>query len=117
MTTTTAFRALRSTGLLLIALSAFSSVAGAAPSARGDGLTLTIRKLPASRATMGELAAYYYGAREMSFVIQSANPWLRSFSPARRLVTAPGLGAHPTILVPAIRGARPIDPGAGAAAV
>ena len=65
---------------------------------------------PIMRMTVRQLATYYYGAPQMSFVLQVANPWLTSFPPDRVLSTYPDLGAHPTIHVPVLRGARPIGP-------
>ena len=82
--------------------------------ARTSGLTLTISKLAADRLTIRKLAAYYYGAAEMSFVIQSANLWLRNFPTDRSLMTVPRLELHPTIRIPTLRGARPIRPGLSA---
>ena len=75
-----------------------------------DGLTLTIRHLPITRITILQLATYYYGAPQMSFVLQTANPWLLGFRLDQSFSTYPNLQAHPTIRVPTLRGARPVGP-------
>jgi hypothetical protein len=72
-----------------------------------EGLTLTIGRLPASRRTIRQLATYYYGAPEMSFVLQAANPWLAGFRLDQSFSTYSG---HPAIHVPTLGGARPIGP-------
>jgi hypothetical protein len=108
-------------GLLLAALSPATAAAartlgrsGATPAsgahARRDasGLTLSVRNLPAGRATMAQIAHFYYGSRDLSFVLQAVNPWLRDVRPDRNLATVPG---HPTIHIPVLRGARPLGPG------
>ena len=107
-------------GLVLAALS-LPVVAAAQPQTRGadaprapqhahrasSGLTLDVRTLPADRATLAQIAAYYYGAPQMSFVLQAANPWLLGVRPSRRLTPVAG---HATIRVPVLRGARPLGP-------
>jgi len=107
---TTSLRAARTTGLALLGLAALPAAAGARPAQPAKALTLTIGKLPPGRSTIGQLAAYYYGAKQMSFVIQGANPWLERVPPSRRLATLPGLAGHRTILIPELRGARPLGP-------
>ncbi len=72
-----------------------------------SGLTLDVRALPADRATLAQIAAYYYGAPQMSFVLQAANPWLLGVRPHRLLASVAG---HATIRVPVLRGARPLGP-------
>jgi hypothetical protein len=107
-------------GLVLAALSV-PVVAAAQPQARGadhpqasqrvqrasSGLTLDVRALPAGRATLAQIADYYYGAPQMSFVLQAANPWLLGVRPNRRLAAVAG---HSTIRIPVLRGARPLGP-------
>jgi hypothetical protein len=107
-------------GLLLAALSSAAVAAGhpfvnsgAAPATseraqrHASQLTLDVRDLPAGRATMAQIARYYYGSRDLSFVLEAANPWLLGVRPDRRLATAAG---HATIRVPVLRGARPLGP-------
>ena len=93
----------------LLVPTAGHAAGGAAP-VRAKRLTLMVRSLPAGRATIGQIAAYYYGAPEMSFVIQNANPRLHHVRTDRRLATLPGLAGHLSIVVPIIRGLRPIVP-------
>jgi hypothetical protein len=107
---TTSLPAARATGLVLLGLAALPAVAGARPAQPARALTLTIGQLPAGRPTIGQLAAYYYGAKQMSFVIQAANPWLERVPPNRRLATYPGLAGRRTIRIPELRGARPLGP-------
>jgi hypothetical protein len=108
------------TGLLLAVLSTPAGAAAQPPGRGSDGprayqrahhvtsgLTLDVRALPAGRATLAQVAAYYYGASQMSFVLQAANPWLRGVRPSRRLATVAG---HSTIHIPVLRGARPLGP-------
>lgn len=107
--------------LLCAALGTTFPVAGhaapptAAATHRSGGTTLTIGRLPTGRTTMQQLAAYYYGAKQMSFVLQVANPWLADFATDRSLATRPGRAQHPTIRIPTLRGWRPIGPDDGAA--
>ena len=107
---TTSLRAAGTIGLVLLGLAALPAVSGARPAHPARALTLTIGQLPAGRTTIGQLAAYYYGAKQMSFVIQGANPWLEGVPPNRRLATYPGLAGHRTIRIPELRGARPLGP-------
>ena len=107
---TTSLRAAGTIGLVLLGLAALPAVSGARPAHPAKALTLTIGQLPAGRTTIGQLAAYYYGAKQMSFVIQGANPWLERVPPNRRLATYPGLAGHRTIRIPELRGARPLGP-------
>jgi hypothetical protein len=107
---TISLRAARATGLVLLGLAALPAAADARPAQPARALTLTIAQLPAGRPTIGQLAAYYYGAKQMSFVIQGANPWLERVPPNRRLATYPGLAGHRTIRIPELRGARPLGP-------
>jgi hypothetical protein len=106
----TSLRTARAAGLVLLALAALPAVSEARPAHPARTLTLTIGQLPAGRSTIAQLAAYYYGAPQMSFVIQGANPWLERISPNRRLATYPGLAGHRTVRIPELRGARPLGP-------
>jgi hypothetical protein len=106
----TSLRTARATGLVLLALAALPAAAGARPAYPVKALTLTIGQLPAGRSTIGQLAVYYYGAAQMSFVIQGANPWLEHVPPNRGLATYAGLARHRTIRIPELRGARPLGP-------
>lgn len=77
---------------------------------RRQGLTLIIRHLPITRRTIRQLAIYYYGAPQMSFVLLTANPWLAGFRLDQSFSRYPDVRDHPTIRVPTVRGGRPVGP-------
>ena len=93
---TTSLRAARATGLVLLGLAALPAVAGARPAQPARALTLTIGQLPAGRSTIGQLAAYYYGAKQMSFVIQGSESVARArpAEPAPRDLPRPRRPPH-----------------------
>jgi hypothetical protein len=110
-------------GLLLTAVAALSapslapaqpiSHAGALPEATTvtaagiRGLAVAVRDLPPGRRTLAQIAAYYYGARRMSFVLTAAKPGLAGVGPDRDLVTSrPGAAVR----IPVLRGPRPLGP-------
>jgi hypothetical protein len=113
----------RATGLLLIAIAAFVAppAAPAAPAGRtavqpdrlqvaqaGAGtLTVAVRDLPPGRRTLAQIAAYYYGARQMSFVLEAANPWLTGIGSGRNLAAA---ASHARLRIPVLRGPRTLGP-------
>src|SRR4051794_19097308 len=98
-------RAACSAALVLSALAVAQASAAAQSPRHGETRALTIHALPAGRSTMAQLAAYYYGSAQMTFVLQAANPWLEHVSPGRRLAASP---RHRTIILPTLRGARPL---------
>ena len=88
-----------------------TTIAHVAPlgSAVHGSARLTIARLPVQRRTIGQIAAYYYGASAMSFVILVANPWLGGYPLTKPLTNASPL-AHPTVMVPRIQYPRPLGP-------
>ena len=100
----------RAGGLCAVVCAVSLGLPGHAAAQRTTGMTLTIEKLPTGRTTIRQLAAYYYGAAQMSFVIDDANPWLRDFPANRSLKTHARLTQHPTIRIPTLRGKRPVGP-------
>jgi hypothetical protein len=74
------------------------------------GITLPIKHLSRDRATVSRIARYYYGSKQMSFVIYDANPWLDGSLPTRSVVSLIQQGTHTIIRIPCLAGVRPIGP-------
>jgi hypothetical protein len=74
------------------------------------GITLPIKHLSRDRATVSRIARYYYGSKQMSFVIYDANAWLDGFPPTRSLASLAQSGTHAWIRIPCLAGVRPIGP-------